>query len=915
MESADGHLWVATDGSLNVFDPTTGNFDIRRLTDSTGRHNANWAYGMVEDTVTHSLWTGAYLGGVLVADSRTIAAAGAPAVATRAYNSSNGLAGDLVSSIAQDSRRNKWVLLFRDSCLTRFDARTGAMSRTDISRAAGGRAPVMIAAGPDGRLWCAFAGGVVPINHRGTPGRAIFLPGTDADAVPEALGNVNGCLWMSESSGRVWSIDPRTAAARLLPLPPARYTSIYYDPQLRRVLLGTTDAIVAADPRRLAATGTDTLRIAGVNRLGQPEAPGTRRITLPFGTNSLSVELATFNFSSLAARHPAYRLADLDSAWTVLPDGSNTVLLRNIPEGRHRLEVRLLDAGGAPVVFDVRVMPPWHRSWWAMALYVLAAAGAILTLLMVLRRRQKRRIEGIRRSNAIQNVGSRLDFLANIAHDFKTPLSMIIGPLSRLRDSTGLPSDADVRRSVETAYQNALRLNNMVHHSVEYDRAEAQASSPMIYSQIDAAEFCRNIVNRFAEAYPAMTFSFRAEPERIPAVADAIKLESILTNLLSNAMKYAGPKAAVEVVADGADGKMLHLSVTDNGPGIDARCQRLVFQRLFRAPDTACEAEGTGIGLYLVRRYAQQHHGDVELLSPVADGHGARFTVTLPLSAGTEGAHAGAGAPESDASPDDKRPRILVVDDNRQIAEFLTDLLGDQYRCAVAHDGRAGLELIPAFRPDLVIADEMMPVMTGTEMCRRLRASGSAGASVPVIILSAKTDPELERDTVRAGADLLITKPFDAPLLRERVARIIAARDARRRDARVEAITNRPAPDTDALESDSERRLAAVTDFIEANISDPQLNVALVCQRTGMQSKSLYRLVKNLTGLSPVDYIRQTRLRRAALLLGQKRFTVSEVMYMVGFSSPSYFSKCFTAMYGVRPSQYETPPEAPSQSD
>ncbi len=897
-QSSDGRLWVATDGSLNLYNQATGRFGTVRLAERGGRHNANWAYGVVEDTASHRLWTGAYLGGVLVADIGRLAACAGKGVcvADTVFSSSNGMTNDLVSRIVQDSGHNKWVLLFRDSCIMRIDGATGALSRVNVSRAVGGAYPSILMANPAGGVWVAFEGGLLPVGADGAPGEPIRFVAARPDDYPAAMAQVGQNVWVAGSAGDVWEVDPVARVARILPVPARPYSAIYSDPVTGRVLLGAIDEIVAVDPLRLDIRDAD-LHILRVSDGQSFIDPAAGEVRLPFGNNSLHIWLATYDYVPHASRHFAWRLADLDTAWTALPDGSNEIDLKNLPEGRHRLEIKLLDAADALRSIDVRVSPPWYRSWWAYVMYAVGMSLAVLALAVASHRRHFRHIEHIERSNAIQNVDDRLDFLANMAHDLKTPLSMIIGPLSRLRD-TASPSDDDTRRSVETAYQNALKLNNLVHSTVEYNRAETQADALMIYSQVDAAGFCANIVDRFREAYPDRRFEFSASPGSIPASLDAIKFESIITNLLSNAVKYAGSGATIScsVTSVGSD---LSLVVADNGPGIPEQDRRLVFQRLFRSSATASASEGTGIGLYLVRQYAVMHHGTVTL--DEATGGGARFTVTLPR---LENVPEGGQRQEKLPVAADSRPRILVVDDNAAIAEFLTDLLGDDYACAVAHDGKSALDLIPAFRPDLIITDEMMPVMTGLELCRRLRASDTPGASTPVVVLTAKTDPDLERESVRAGADMLIAKPFDAPLLRERVAGIIEVRDRRRRAARVEAITS-PVPPADSPETDYERQLAAVTGFIESNMADPQLSVNLVCERLGLQSKQLYRLVKKYVGLTPVDYIRQTRLRRAALLLEQKRFTVSEVMYMVGFSSPSYFSKCFSAMYGCRPSQYK----------
>jgi len=255
----------------------------------------------------------------------------------------------------------------------------------------------------------------------------------------------------------------------------------------------------------------------------------------------------------------------------------------------------------------------------------------------------------------------------------------------------------------------------------------------------------------------------------------------------------------------------------------------------------------------------------------------------------------------------DKRKRVLIVDDNRSIVSFLEDTLGKKYRCAVAANGKAGLTVAAGFRPDVIITDEMMPVMSGLEMSRRLK-DNPALAHVPILLLTAKDAGDIHHESITSGIDAFMAKPFDVPTLMAKVEQLIMASDKIARNMRLDRLTEAPEEKT---ESTSDRQLAAVTNVIENNLSNPDLNVDFVCKALDLQSKALYRLLKKYVGVSPVDYIRQMRLRKAAMLLEQNKFSVSEVMYMVGFSSPSYFAKCFSAMFGCPPGQYP-PPSVPN---
>lgn len=371
-----------------------------------------------------------------------------------------------------------------------------------------------------------------------------------------------------------------------------------------------------------------------------------------------------------------------------------------------------------------------------------------------------------------------------------------------------------------------------------------------------------------------------------------MKFESVITNLLSNACKYSREDSTVSCGVRRVDDRV-QIVVSDDGVGISEADQPLVFQRMFRAPATAKVKEGTGIGLYLIKKYLQMMDGEIELYSQ--PGQGTSFVVTLPTKEQPDATSIVSGEGASDG-----RPRILIVEDNPQISQFLADILGAQYCCLTADNGRTGLSLAASFLPDLIVTDELMPVMNGMEMARQVRKNPRL-ASIPIIMLTAKSDYLTESESARVGIDAFMAKPFEPDALMARIRQLLDSRASIRENVRIQAITEaRPIE----AESVPEKQLAQIAGIVEDNISDPDLNVSFVCEKSGIPAKQLYRLIKKHMAMSPLEYIRGVRLKKAALLLGQKRFTVAEVCYMVGFKTPSYFAKCFQEEYGVRPSEY-----------
>lgn len=888
-EGGDGVVWVATDGGLHHFDPATRRLVSHRITDPSGQFAANWVYGVIDDG--SDVWTGSYLGGIH-STPRDALLRTTTVMSAKAYNSAadSVLTGDLVSALVADGRGNKWLTLTADSALIRIDGTTGAVSRHTLPVN-----PLQIVS--DGELiWYADNG--VRVGAVDTSGKTVAeiaiepLPGQLNDVLALALTPAD--IIVCTTTG-VRAIDRRSLESRWLPLPTGRFTAAAYDSASNSLLLADDSRLIEVGAESLApgsfAVG-ERLRISGVKVNGVDNEPlfsrlrSGERIEIPFDSGDVSVEVSSFDYTPDPMRRIAY---SIDGGPAILvADGTNAIELSQLPIGSHSVSVAIVGSGAPSLTFEVEVAPPWWASKGAFAVYALIIASIVTGIWFMMRRRSQHKIAAAERERALRAVDERLTFLSNISHDLKTPLSMIIGPVSQMKADT---TDESLSRRLDTVYNAALRLNTLIHRTVELDRLESGDENMLILSRIEAVEFCRSIVSSYVEAFPEKHFVFTSSASEAYIEADAVKLESVINNLLSNACKYSGSNATVSTDVS-IVGDMLKITVADDGLGIPEDEHGMIFQRTFRSSRTAHVDEGTGIGLFLLKKYVEAHNGAIDLES--RENQGTTITVSLPLS--TEQPEAAAGKPDSA----DNRPRVLIVDDNATIAAFLCEALGEKFSCVSACNGRAALAVAASVNPDAIVADEMMPVMSGLEMTRRLRENKRL-ATIPVILLTAKDDTVTQAAAVEAGVDAFVAKPFDTPLLIKRLSKLIERYRARQASLRVESLTT-PAPVE--IESVAERQLATLTSIIEKYIDDPQLNVTFLSEKSGIYQKQLYRLVKKYVGVTPVDFIRQTRLRRAAMLLGQRKFTVSEVMYMVGFSSTSYFSKCFSAMYNCTPSQY-----------
>ncbi len=888
-EDRSGSLWIASDGSINRYDYGQSQFVRYFLRDATGAFNANWAYGILEDAGGR-MWVGSYLGGVLAVDRQKLITSGVDCVADVACNAKNGLSSNYVNQLVQSVDGNKWCLLYKSGFLCRIDANNRVLKVDVLGKV--GAYPEFLIVDPAGGVWCGVQRELVKIEADGEISKRLRFPSEENIGIL-SMTWVGKDLWVSTSKG-IWVADSSGNFAHL-PITGKNYTSIYYDRAGGCVWIGGADELVRVLPSIVGKKRhPNRLRVTDV-RINDAPIEGldtsVRRISelhLASDQNHIVVEFSDFDYALNNKKSFEYRLKGVVNDWVMLPDGSNAISMANLGSGKYVLEVRPLDVPDEKLSLPIVVDRPWYFSWWAIVVYIAIGVALLLWFIDFSRLKIRLKMERIERDKTIESVKSRMDFMTDVSHELKTPLSMILGPVSKLLT---VVKDPDEKKSLDLIHKNAMKLNALIHRAIEANRTDDNSDNILIYSHIEAINFFRSIFYAFQDAYPEKTLVFTTTLKTLMINADVIKLESVVNNIVSNACKYSDADGRVELKVE-REGDNLVIEVSDNGDGIPEGELNLVFQRLYQSSVTVGIKEGTGIGLYLAKSYVEMHEGTISVASKV--GEGSTFRIVMPV---VEDAVAVATV----IPPDDgTKKKVLIVDDNVAISKFISDLLSDDYLCATAFDGKSAIEICGKFIPDLLIADLMMPVMDGLEMCRRIKQNKRL-AAVPIIMLTAKDDRQVEEESIKLGIDTFIAKPFDAPMLMARVKQLLGAKEIIRANVRVEEITSVSEIEAESVD---ERQLASITKIIEDNISVAELNVGFVCQKTDMSQKQLYRLVKKYIGVSPVDYIRQIRMKKAAMLLMQKKFTVSEVMYMVGFSSASYFSKCFSLQFGSTPKQY-----------
>lgn len=909
-EDRDGDLWIATDGNVNRFDYRTQQFVQYNIIDSTGTYNSNWAYNLFEDD-HGQLWIATCLGGIFVVNKdRLTKKSSGSYVADYNYSTRNGLSGMFINQIVPDHDGNVWVLLYNNG-IDKINTANRKAEKLPLGELTGKKNPTFILCDQTGYIWAGFRGGVLRITPSDNHIEKVLFDTFSTNEVL-SMAEVDDYIWVSTTDG-LWLVDTKTLKTRYLNLSNRRFLSMFFDKEENRIYLGDVDGFAITSPDVVSTKITDRPLIATAlyinSELKDPANKSiryTNQVELNYRQNNISVELSDLPYSLEEKNKFVYRLDDVDRNWNLLGSNVNRISYSNLTHGTYHLEVSKLDISGKPAPnpysLEIIINPPWYYTTWAKSVYILLLISLIGWTINFFNVRHRLKIERIEKEKILEQSRMKMDFLTNLSHELKTPLSMIIAPVSRLlHDIRGQHE----KQQLKVVQNNAMKLNSLIHQMLDFNRIDSDTNSLLILSKIELVSFARKLFSAFEEAgkEDGISFTFVSNREKIYLELDVIKWESILNNLLSNAVKHtpSGGKVTLSV-NDSEETGTLELSVADTGTGIPAKDIPYIFQRFFQSSKTAGKKEGTGIGLYLVKTYTELHGGKVSLTSE--ENTGTTITITLPHPKISSEITSTEPASEPIIQNEDlgtDRPMILVVDDNPEITAFIQDLLQPNYRCKIAGDGQSGVDLCFELIPDLIISDMMMPGMDGLEMCRQIRKHVPT-STIPIILLTAKDDKETELESIQLNIDAFVSKPFDPPILLSRIEQLIRKGQKMEEKIRIEKLST--PKDIEAVSID-EKFLSGITRIIEDHLSDSDLNVTALCEISGINNKQIYRKLKQLTGMTPVEYIKSVRMKKAAMLLRQQKFSVAEVMYMVGFSNHSYFSKCFKGEFDKTPWQYK----------
>jgi len=690
------------------------------------------------------------------------------------------------------------------------------------------------------------------------------------------------------------------------------------------------------------------------NKSVLPGAPGSplvstiteaKQITLSYHDNMISFEFAALDYTMPAKNRYAYKMEGFDKEW-IGSGNAHVATYTNLDPGTYTLRVKGSNNDGVwneqGISLFITITPPWWKTAWAYGAYVLLA-GTILFGFYRIRMNRLRLAHQVElehlEAEKIQEV-SRLKsrFFANISHEFRTPLTLILGPADQIAAVT---KDESIREETGVIKRNAQRLLHLVNQLLDLSRFEA-GQMKIRLQHADLVEIVSGVAASFESMAARRNIRYTIGRPGGPIVGwfDPDAIEKILTNLLSNAFKYTNDGGTValglQVMPSGqGDQKSQHveITVTDSGIGIPSNLLERIFDRFYQVDDSHTrEHEGVGIGLALTKELVTLHKGSISVQSKL--GWGSTFTVHLPLGkerleadeiGGEEslrGTSAG-GRTHPEAPPrvepqatevepeseDDltaeadllqRLPIVLIVEDNADMRHYIGRHLGGSYTLDNAADGAEGLERAIATVPDLIISDVMMPKMDGFELCRKLKQDERT-SHIPIVLLTAKAERGHKIEGLETGADDYLTKPFDVKELTIRVKNLIEQRRKLRERFRSTVVIK---PSELAVTSADEKFLMKAIAAVEKHMAESNYDTEAMADELALSRMQLYRKLKALTGKSPHFFMRTLRLQRAADLLKKRTGNVSEVGYDVGFSNPSNFARAFKEEFGVTPSEY-----------
>jgi signal transduction histidine kinase/ligand-binding sensor domain-containing protein/CheY-like chemotaxis protein/AraC-like DNA-binding protein len=889
-----GKLWIGTNGGgVNLFDPTTKRFERFYNQGTPVSQRSIPLNGYIRDILqdkSGKLWIASHGTGIAVFDPVN-------KKSVLLDKQSSNLPSNIVSSIIQDKKGAIWVGTFGEG-LARYDPRSGKFETFGEKEGLASNVINKILEDAQGRIWVSTNQGISSFDVKNEK----FTNYTSYNGIQDrtfVLGSgiraSDNILFFGGIAGFNY-IDTRSL------------------PESKRI-----PPIILKDLR----IGNRSITPADSNFI-DADIPVARKISLDYKQN-FSVGYAALDYTNPRQVQYRHRLLGMQSEWNET-SVNNIASYTNLSPGEYTFQVQAsrdgINWGPQTTSVAVVVKPPFYLTIYAYILYLLIP----VTIVFLLRRRGIRRLQREFREqqkHAEAEQAKELDrqkikFLTNLSHEFRTPISLILAPAEDLLIKT---KTTELNVPVQSIKRNAKRLLNLVDQLLDLKNMQHQELKLNLETK-DVILYIRDTCDQFSDFSTRKGIQFHIESAmaRLYMDFDSDKLERILFNLLSNAFKFTQKGGTVKLEisqqTDQEDKPWLLIAIMDNGIGISEDNQDKIFERFFQDnTDLSVLNQGSGIGLSIVREFVQLHGGTVTVKSQ--PGLGSSFTVRLPVSVnvmqlapteqtGSEPARIssfGSGTMDSkkEKITHDDPSLVLIIEDNEEFRHYLRESLMPFYHVIEAANGKEGWQKTLSHHPELIVSDIAMPEMDGITLSHKIKADKRT-KHIPIILLTASTGEQQQLEGLNSGANDYLTKPFNFEILNAKINNLILLnRLLKGVYSRHIKVTGQPPQ----VESSQEKLLKDMLSYIEDNLHTSQLSVENLSKHIGMSRGTLYSKVLEMSGQTPIEFIRSIKLEKAAILLENSDLSISQISYMTGFTAPNYFAKSFKAKFNMLPTEYK----------
>lgn len=867
LEDNDGNIWVGTIGGLNKLDPknTSNNSFFRYLNDATNANSLSNNYVLdIFQAKNGKLYVGTFGGGL-----NSIELLDNNQLNFTHYSTKNGLPSDIVYQIKEDLKGNIWMIHVRE--ISKLNPLTGEITHFEKQ---------------DGLNVNEFKDNAMVFTSQGNM----------------LCGGVNGFTFFQPNNISVNTHKPQ---------------------------LTITDFKLFNESVQPFEKIKNTIILN--NSIDQ-----TKKIVLPHNLNSIEFTFSSMHFSNPQKNKYKHILEGFDDKWQQTTGNERRFAsYTNVPPGKYTFKVLGSNSSGIweeiPKEIAITIKHPWYLTPWAI-LFFSVVVLAIIYIFIRIRWNQAKLKNELALESALHEKSEelnkmKLQFFTNISHELRTPLTLIIGPLQQIMQGNTDPKYLQKLNSI--MYKNSVRLLKLINQLLDFRKAESGTIN-LIVSNGNLVSFIREIYNAFEEISDEkeIDFNFKPKDKIIDAWFDNDKIEKILYNLLSNAFKFTSSGKLINITIEKAqidNQDYALIKVIDQGIGIPKEELNSIFERFYQAKKENNTIHiGSGLGLAYTKHLVEIHKGTITIDSEVNTG--TTCTISIPISKDTysndsiiellpnqynfnftkkevkdikEGILTLQENNQKIKHPENTST-LLIVEDNKDLQEYLSNYFSNYYHVLSATNGEDGLKLALEHSPDLIISDLMMPKMNGIEMCKKIKTDLKT-SHIPVIILTAKAGIENEKEGLETGADEFVLKPFNTEALKLRVENIL-----RTKQLWIEKFKTKPTSTSwkelsNKLDQDFLEKSITI---IKKNLDNPDFSVESFALEIGISRSALFKKIKSITNQSTSEFIRTIRIKKAANLIESGKYSITEVVFMVGFSDPKYFRTCFKKYYNQTPSEY-----------